>query len=732
MSRCTGAAARCWALVALAVLALSTTSAHARSLSSIKTLTHHRHLAAAEHCDSNCKFPYAASEWHVSLAEAADGYPNNPSFADGVTTVVYKLHVDNFDASKRDWENVCDSSSNPCSTNWATTCAQTQAQDLSHWVLGLGASCKAVNGVSTTASPSGGGWSEPDPTTCATGWKFGLGQKTGTTVFYTLRIAGVVTSWADIAFAVKGATRYSLGEVWGPAACGPAPGGGGGGSGGGSGGGDPPVIPSYQETSISGVVNWDFPAAPSLSGSAVTCEPLTVTLEWLAPNGAPTGAAATTTTNPADGSYAFRLILTPGTTVRITVSGPDGAFYQTTAGSSTTLSFASVGGSVSAAPLTLTRRFTVSGTVKLDLAAPFGSTTCPQLPAISPDDADVSVAVNGAPTPYAAGAFSASGVALGDSLTFTVASANPTTILATSPPFTTAATLTPADLLAAMDAAAIGVCSTAAIPAACLTVGRLHTLSGQIWIDTETNDPPAYAPGRDGLFGCDITVTVASSSSGAVFATATAPAATGAFSVPVLEGDSYTVTANTDAAACAAPLLPYLAPPANPVGPIAVTAAGAADPALFPYIPLPPPATPPVEGRGHTLGFWKTNAQRFLAGNKVQQYTREQYLAILTAATSMARPDVLALGAGGGVTGDNLLRAVVAVLDSTSPAPRDRLLKQLLATEISYSAGFRMTDEAAQRYLVLWAENVAAAGTDVGLMNSLAVLLDQINNLPNK
>ncbi|KAG2449320.1 hypothetical protein HYH02_005475 [Chlamydomonas schloesseri] len=666
----------------------------------------------------------AASEWHVDLAEAADGYPNNPSYdaEHGITTIVYKLTVDSFDESKRNWEAVCDSSSNPCSTNWASTCDQTQAQDLSHWVLGLGASCKAVNGVATTASA--GGWSAPDPTTCFTGWKFPDGQKTGTTAFYTLRIAGVITSWDDIAFAVKGATRYSVGTVWGPAACGPTPG---------NPNPDPPVVPSYQETTITGVVNWDFPGAPSLSGGPVTCEALTVTLEWLAPlSGLPTGARATTTTNPADGSYSFRLLLTPGTTVRISVSGPADSFYLTTDGSYTTLSLAAVGGAVAAAPLTLTRTFTVSGTVKLDLAAPFGATACPALPALFPADADVSVAVNGAPTPYAGGAFYRSDVALGDSLTFTVASANPGAILATSPPFTTAASVTPAGLLAAMDAHALGVCSTSAIPAACLTVGRLHALTGQIWIDTETNDPPAYTPGRDGLFGCDITVTVTSASSGgAVFTTTTAPAATGAFSVPVLEGDAYLIAAATDAAACAAPLLPYLAPPANPAGPIAVTAAGAADPALFPYIPLPPPSTPPVEGRGHTLGFWKTNAERFLKKQPVQHYSREQYLALLTAATSMARPDVLALSAGGGVTGDALLRAVVAVLDSTSPAPRDRLLKQLLANEISYTAGFRMKDEAAQRYLILWAENVAAAGNDVELMNSLAVLLDAINNLPN-
>ncbi len=65
------------------------------------------------------------------------------------------------------------------------------------------------------------------------------------------------------------------------------------------------------------------------------------------------------------------------------------------------------------------------------------------------------------------------------------------------------------------------------------------------------------------------------------------------------------------------------------------------------------------------------------------------------------------------------------------PLPPSPNSKQLLANEISYTAGFRMKDEAAQRYLILWAENVAAGGSDVELMNSLAVLLDAINNLPN-
>ncbi|KAG2497124.1 hypothetical protein HYH03_004715 [Edaphochlamys debaryana] len=425
-------------------------------------------------------------------------------------------------------------------------------------------------------------------------------------------------------------------------------------------------------------------------------------------------------------------------------------------------------------PLYVTRTFTVSGDVDFDLRYPAPSAPalsfCPAAPAASPADGEVQVTsdLTAAANLFSAGRFTINQYSMSAShvtVTLSRLPATPAHYLVGPPSFYTAQRLLSRDSLIAAYGSA-DLCTTGDIPAPCLSLGRqVAALDGQIWIEVdETGDHVSYNPQYDTSFDCAISVTVTAvgpdskvwdTSAGAWSDGPVAVRAfrsNGTFAAVVLAGGSYSVHPATFACTDGSPTA-YLAPLAAIVSPAAYPVPATADGGNAYHVDFPYAITllnPPLGGCGHTLGYWKTNADRILSERK-SQYDRSTFLTHildrllgykLAPVLPMARdePYIARCVAAGGApagrdpdawcAGNWRLQQVIDILGSTSSAPKDLMLKQLLANEISFFAGYVASPPGWQGIVHSLAEWLWLRGSDSAAVLRMQRYLDAMNNVP--
>ncbi|KAG2495087.1 hypothetical protein HYH03_006698 [Edaphochlamys debaryana] len=456
---------------------------------------------------------------------------------------------------------------------------------------------------------------------------------------------------------------------------------------------------------------------------------------------------------------------TPGSTVTLDIEPDAGDPYTVySIPASLTLTQTTT---VFSTPLYVTRKFEISGFVDFDFTqpAPLADAACPATHvAPTPDDAvkvtstlttgDIYAAATGKYT-IPEYQFSTSSVTVD-----LAADASTPAYFLIGSPYHIQRVLSAADLAKLYGSA--DLCTTGAIPAPCLTLGKKTApLTGRIWIeiDEPKSTTVSYTAPPDLTFDCAISVTIEAigSGSGIVVNNAVVTSTTviasrtdGSFSATVIQGGDYAVTAQTFT--CEGPeghnttgLAPYYGLVSSNYPNPATADQDNGFHVDFPYLAnyvLP-------TGCGHTLGFWKTNAERVLQGRKTQ-YNRPEYLPILQSLVGYVRPDVLNVLPSAAFTtymtncrlvpttcADNwYFQYVINTLGSTSAAPLDLLYKQLLANEISFKAGYVPTQPFVASVNHVRAEFMAyqygIAKTSLFTSNDVLAMqkyLDDVNNL---
>ncbi|KAG2495079.1 hypothetical protein HYH03_006690 [Edaphochlamys debaryana] len=314
-------------------------------------------------------------------------------------------------------------------------------------------------------------------------------------------------------------------------------------------------------------------------------------------------------------------------------------------------------------------------------------------------------------------------------------------------PFHIQRVLPAADLAAAYGSA--DLCTTGAIPAPCLTLGKnTAPLDGRVWI--EINKPKAttdakYDPPVDLTFDCAISVVVEAVGAGsgiivdnaiAASATVTASRTEGTFSATVIAGGEYKVTpatfeCSTDGDTTG--LGPYFDLISDTYPSTATANKDNSFHVDFPYLPN----TKPPGGCGHTLGFGMTISERLQKGMKAQ-YTRDAFLGILQRLTNYpADPEAKAPHFKAVLNVVPKLPACPNGVDSimtTAACGNWYLHKQLLANEISAFAGFAINafqvdvNHKKAEYMVYQYQTKTGLVTDAELME-MQRYLDALNNL---